>query len=80
MVHMVNQITLFFQAYPHDEAVAGVANHIKLFWEPRMKRQLFDYAEAGGEGLLPLSLEAVQNLAASAAQAPGRVAGSFGEA
>jgi hypothetical protein len=34
MVHMANQIALFFASYPHDEAVAGVADHINKFWEP----------------------------------------------
>jgi hypothetical protein len=29
MVHNANQIALFFSAYPHEEAVAGVLNHLK---------------------------------------------------
>jgi formate dehydrogenase subunit delta len=37
MVHMANQIALFFAGYPHDEAVAGVTKHFKDFWERRMK-------------------------------------------
>jgi formate dehydrogenase subunit delta len=33
---MANQIALFFKSYPHDEAVAGVATHIRAFWTPKM--------------------------------------------
>ena len=50
MVHLVNQIALFFQSYPQDEAVAGVADHIKRFWPVRMRQQLFDYVADGGAG------------------------------
>jgi len=60
MVHMANQIADFFAAYPHEEAVAGVADHLKKFWEPRMMRQLHEYIAKGGEGLHALVLEAAQ--------------------
>ncbi len=40
MVHMANQIAQFFASYPHEEAVAGVADHIQKFWEKRMRQQL----------------------------------------
>ena len=36
LVMMANQIAQFFRAYPHDEAVAGIASHIEAFWTPRM--------------------------------------------
>ena len=38
MVHNLNQIAGFFATYPHEEAVAGVADHIKRFWAPRMRK------------------------------------------
>ena len=62
MVHNANQIASFFAAYPHDEAVAGVANHLKMYWVPRMRRQIIDYVAKGGEGLSPLAIEAVKRL------------------
>ena len=62
MVHMANQIALFFAAYPHDEAVAGVADHLKKFWEPRMRKQIIEYVAHGGGGLHELALEAVKHL------------------
>lgn len=66
MVHMANQIALFFAAYPREEAVAGIADHLQKFWEVRMRRQLADYIEAGGGGLHELVTEAVSRLGASA--------------
>jgi formate dehydrogenase subunit delta len=58
MVHMANQIALFFETKPHDEGVAGYADHINKFWEPRMRRQLLDHLAQGGAGLRPLAVEA----------------------
>jgi len=62
MVHMANQIALFFAGYPHDEAVAGVTKHIKDFWERRMRDQIKQYVAEGGGGLHELALEAVKRL------------------
>ncbi len=62
MVHMANQIAMFFASYPHDEALAGVTDHLKSFWEPRMRKQIIDYVAAGGHGLHALALEAVKHL------------------
>lgn len=59
MVHKANQISLFFASYPHDEAVAAVADHFKKFWEPRMRRQLIAYVDAGDDGLHELVAPAV---------------------
>jgi formate dehydrogenase subunit delta len=61
MVHMANQIALFFAGYPQDEAVAGVADHLKKFWEPRMRRQLLDYLASGGADLHPLVVHAARS-------------------
>src|ERR1700683_1746902 len=58
MVHRANQIALFFAAYPHDEAVAGVLDHFKRFWERRMRDQIIAYVENGGQGLNELAMEA----------------------
>jgi formate dehydrogenase subunit delta len=62
MVHNANQIALFFATYPHDEAVAGIANHISKFWERRMRDQINQYVAAGGGGLHQLVLEALKRL------------------
>jgi len=62
MVHMANQIAVFFASYPRDEAVAGVTDHFQKFWEPRMRKQIIEYVANGGGGLHELALEAVKHL------------------
>jgi formate dehydrogenase subunit delta len=62
MVHKANSIAQYFAAYPHEEAVAGVADHLQKFWEPRMRRQLHAYLAGGGAGLHDLVREAATRL------------------
>jgi formate dehydrogenase subunit delta len=58
LVYQANQIAWFFRSKPHAEGVAGVAEHINTFWEPRMRRQFFELIDAGGKGFEELVLEA----------------------
>ncbi|MCX7072020.1 MAG: formate dehydrogenase subunit delta [Gammaproteobacteria bacterium] len=61
---MANNIADFFAAEPdHAEAVAGVANHIDKFWEPRMQKQLRASMARGEATLNPLVIEALAKLA-----------------
>ncbi|HLQ13969.1 MAG TPA: formate dehydrogenase subunit delta [Steroidobacteraceae bacterium] len=63
LVRMANDIGHFFAAEPkRADAVAGVANHIRRFWDPRMRRQIAAHLAAGGEGLDPLAREAISGL------------------
>jgi len=62
MIHKANQIALFFASYSHEEAVAGVADHLQKFWVPNMRRQITDYVAAGGKGLHEIVPEAVARL------------------
>lgn len=64
LVRMANDIGKFFRAQGEEKAIAGISNHIKMFWEPRMKKQIFAHLDAGGAGLDPLTLKAVQKLKA----------------
>ena len=52
LIDMANRIGEFFESMPdHEEALAGVADHIRRFWEPRMRRALLaslDRPDAGG--------------------------------
>ncbi len=50
LIVMANQIAKFMESKPPAEGVAGLASHINDFWEPRMRRQLFEVLDAGGEG------------------------------
>ena len=65
LVHMANQIAQFFASYPHDEAVAGIADHIEKFWERRLRQQLDGHIAAGGAGLRPLVIEAAARIASA---------------
>lgn len=41
LIEMANQIGLFFDSLPdREEALTGIAEHIRKFWEPRMRRAL----------------------------------------
>ena len=62
MVHMANQIAHFFAAYPRKQAVEGVADHLKKFWDPRMRKEIEAYVTKGGQGLDTLVVEAVKHL------------------
>ena len=62
LIRMANQIATYFSAYPHEEAVAGVTDHLKQFWEPRMLAAIKDHVAHGGAGLHDLVPEAVRRL------------------
>lgn len=40
LARMSNQIAQYFAAYPEDEAIAGVRDHLEKFWDPQMRRDL----------------------------------------
>jgi formate dehydrogenase subunit delta len=66
LVYMANQIATFFQTQPGHVQAAETADHIRAFWEPRMRRAIIAHLHAGGEGLSPLAREAVARLEAPA--------------
>jgi formate dehydrogenase subunit delta len=55
---MANQIATFFHSKPREQGIAGVADHINKFWEPRMRRQFFEMIDAGQPGFDEFVLEA----------------------
>lgn len=63
LVMMANQISRFFAHQGEAQAVTAIADHLKKFWEPRMRRAILAHLAAGGAGLDPLALKAVQSLA-----------------
>jgi formate dehydrogenase subunit delta len=66
LVHMANQIADFFNSYPHEQAVAGVADHLHKFWDPRMRKQIIEYVGTDGAGLRDIALAAIKQLASEA--------------
>ena len=51
LVHMANQIARAFAVEGEAKAVVATAEHLRLFWDPRMRREILAHLEAGGEGL-----------------------------
>jgi formate dehydrogenase subunit delta len=68
LVKMVNEISAFFEgggssaADPgKDAALDAVANHLKRFWDPRMRREIVRWVdEHDGEGLGQTALLAIR--------------------
>jgi formate dehydrogenase subunit delta len=62
LVLMANRIGDFFCAMPdRNEAQAGVAEHIKKFWDPRMRKALRQHIDLqSGQGLSGIVLEALR--------------------
>jgi len=64
LIEMANQIGLFFESLPdREEALNGIADHIRRFWEPRMRRAFLaaiDSGEAHEAGLSEMVETAVR--------------------
>lgn len=64
LVHMVNQIATNLATDP--DPVTATAEHIQLFWDPRMKKMIL---ESNRDGLSPVSAAAIDRLAQAHASA-----------
>ena len=62
LIMMANQIATFFTSQPGTGQAESVASHINDFWEPRMRRQLSEYVDGGGQGLSPLAMAAMSHI------------------
>jgi formate dehydrogenase subunit delta len=62
LVHMANQIGKFFAAQGDEAMIAGVADHLRKFWDPRMRAQILAHLGTGGAGLAPNVAAAVARL------------------
>lgn len=63
LIYMANQIAANFGTLTPDKASAAVADHIAMFWDPRMKAMIF----ADGDGLSPVAGAAIESLKAHGA-------------
>jgi formate dehydrogenase subunit delta len=69
LIKMANEITSFWEGESATEeaAVKEVASHIRRFWEPRMRAQMFTYLEQRqGAGLSDIARKAMTQLAEQA--------------
>jgi formate dehydrogenase subunit delta len=62
LTFMANQIGKFFAHQGEEKASASVAEHLRLFWDPRMRAGILAHLAAGGQGLDPAVRRAVEML------------------
>lgn len=60
LVYMANQIAT--NLVTDDDPITAIAQHIELFWDPRMKMMIL---ENGGQGLSPTAAAAISRLVES---------------
>jgi formate dehydrogenase subunit delta len=63
LIKLANNIASFFESEPdRAKGAQEIANHLKSFWEPRMRRQILAHLdEQNGKGLNKLALTALQD-------------------
>ena len=59
---MANQIGKFFASQDKEKAPTAIAEHLKKFWDPRMRSAIIAHLDAGGAGLDPPTRDAVEKL------------------
>lgn len=68
LVMMANQIGKFFAPQRQADPAAAIADHLKKFWDPRMRAAIVAHLEAGGEGLEDPVRQAVRRLKEATAE------------
>ena len=79
LIKMANEIGDFFTGTTDpQQAARDVANHLKRYWDPRMRTQMLAYYEQRqGAGLTDVAKNAVGLLYAAGKAAPGAPPGSI---
>lgn len=62
LAYMANQIARAFAHLAHDKAVAATANHLRLFWDVRMREQIVAQLTQPANKLDQVTQEAVEQL------------------
>ena len=70
LIMMANQIGQFFGPQRTGDPVAGIANHLERFWDPRMKANIVTHWRTGGAGLDGPVREAIGRLKEAKREAP----------
>jgi formate dehydrogenase subunit delta len=53
LVRMANQIGDFYAALPEAQGAESFASHLRLYWTPKMIRELVEYSAEGQAHLNP---------------------------
>ena len=80
LIKITNEIGAFFAGTAEaPDAARAVANHLKRYWEPRMRAQMISYFEQrNGAGLTELARNAVALMVADSKAQPAAGAVSPG--
>ncbi len=62
LVRMANQIGDFYASMPEREATEGAASHLRLYWTPKMIREIIAFADQGRPGLNAIAARAIESL------------------
>lgn len=62
LIYMANQIGKFWSSQGAEKAPAAIAEHIRKFWDPRMRERIASHLADGGAGLDPMVRKAIEQL------------------
>ena len=65
LVMMANQIAKNLAIRGEENAIVSTAEHIKKFWDPRMRKAILEHLKTGGGGLQPLAKRAIEKLSSA---------------
>jgi formate dehydrogenase subunit delta len=66
LARMANDIANNFAVLGKAEAISSTANHIRMFWDPRMRKQAFAMVGGVEDTFNEIARQAVEQLAAAA--------------
>jgi formate dehydrogenase subunit delta len=61
-IRMINQVVVHFGYLSTEQAATEVADHVRKFWDPRMKRRLFELVDSRAGEFEPVALAAAARL------------------
>ena len=57
-IRLINKVVVHFGYLSTEQAVTEVADHVRKFWDPRMKRRLLELVDSETSDLEPVALAA----------------------
>lgn len=57
LIAMANQIGDFFSPYPSTQKIEGIRNHLRHYWDPRMRQALLAYIDESGAAIQPAVIQ-----------------------
>ena len=57
-IRLINKVVVHFGYLPPEQAVTEVADHVRKFWDPRMKRRLLELVDSETSDFEPVALAA----------------------